>query len=110
MLGSESTGYLFKASSCDAAFVISSKHGLCQQKATCEPFNAKTAGCCRQCAIQPDINCLSFESMSTHLVAEDVYSFPDKDLVITRVSGKATHPLRIGEKENIADKIFYLNA
>lgn len=110
VLGSESTGYLFKASSCDAAFVISSKHGLCQQKATCEPFNAKTAGCCRQCAIQPDINCLSFESMSTHLVAEDVYSFPDKDLVITRVSGKATHPLRIGEKENIADKIFYFNA
>lgn len=110
VLSSHSTGYLFKASSCDAAFVISSKHGLCHQKASCEEFNAKIAGCCRLCTIQPDINSLSFEHMSTPLDAVDVYSFPDKDLVITRVNGNATHPLRIGEIENIADKTFYLNA
>ncbi|EDF8922254.1 hypothetical protein GCB20_25515, partial [Salmonella enterica] len=110
VLGSESTGYLFKASSCDAAFVISSKHGLCHQKDNCKPFKAKIASCCRQCNIQPEVNGLSFDRMSTLLNAEDVYSFPDKDLVITRVSGHATHPLRIGEIENISGKTFYLNA
>lgn len=110
VLGSESTGYLFKASSCDAAFVISSKHGLCHRKGNCEPFKAKIASCCRRCNIQPEVNGLSFDRMSTLLNAEDVYSFPDKDLVITRVSGNATHPLRIGEIENISGKTFYLNA
>ncbi|UCZ80956.1 hypothetical protein LHL03_07440 [Pectobacterium carotovorum] len=110
VLGSESTGYLFKAGSCDTPFMISSKHGLCHQKASCEPFIAKTPGCCRHCAIQPNIHNLNLDYASATLEVKKLYSFPDKDLVLTEVIGNATHPLRIGEAENIASKTFYLNA
>ncbi|WP_265671400.1 hypothetical protein [Klebsiella grimontii] len=110
VLGSESTGYLFKAGSCDTAFMISSKHGLCHQKSSCEPFIAKTPGCCRHCAIQPNIHNLNLNCISATLEAKKLYSFPDKDLVLTQVIGNATHPLRIGETESIASKIFYVNA
>lgn len=109
-LGSESTGYLFKASSCDASFVISSKHGLCHQKTSCEPFKAKTAGCCRQCPVQLSLDTISLENSKMSLNAIKIFSFPDRDLAITLVEGYSSHPLRIGSEANISSTHYYLNA
>lgn len=109
--GAESTGYLFKASSCDASFVISSKHGLCPQKTSCETFIAKTAGCCRRCSVQLILDNISLGTSKVSLNAIKIFSFPDKDLAITLVDGCcATHPLRIGSEDNVSSKIFYLYA
>lgn len=94
-----SSGYHFKASSGSESFVISSKHGLCDIKDVCSLRLNDTNDSCQSCLRDIDLSKVKFFRSGidqNELTPEKIYIFPDRDVVITKVTESAIVPLRIG--------------
>lgn len=99
-LNSESTGYLFLSCDEEKSFVITSKHSICHQKNSCDPYKNKVDGCCRTCPQE-------FAMKNIHLIQEGtqeklsiskVFYDKNKDLTIIEVNERATDKLIINEE------------
>lgn len=102
VLGSESSGYHFKASSNNDAFIISSKHGLCSRKSVCELFQNNDHDCCRKCMLDIDLNNIIFKSEQHETIKPlQTYLLPGKDIAIIKVDKESYQPLRIGKNKDI---------
>ena len=99
-LNSESTGYLFLSCDEEKSFVITSKHSICDQKNSCDPYKNKVDGCCRICPKEfamENIHLLQ-EGSQEKLSISKVFYDKNKDLTIIEVNEKATNKLIINEE------------
>lgn len=98
-LHDDSSGYFFKSCDDQKSFVITSKHGICDQKSSCESYQRKDDSCCRVCPKEFDIkNIKLLSSNDLALCIEKIYYDREKDLVIINVIEKAHGVLIINEK------------
>lgn len=99
-LTDNSSGYFFKSFDDEKSFVITSKHGICDQKESCDLHQRKVDGCCRACPKEfdvKDIKLLKNNDKAT-LQIEKIYYEKTKDLVIVSVIDRATDKLIINAK------------
>ena len=99
-LNSESTGYLFLSCDEEKSFVITSKHSICDQKNSCDPYKNKVDGCCRTCPKEFTIENIHLlqEGTQEKLSISKVFYDKNKDLTIIEVNEKATNKLIINEE------------
>jgi hypothetical protein len=95
-----STGYHFKSSEDKSSYVITSKHGICKETATCVPFNNNDDNCCRTCPVKITTDEIKLISQNEkQLTPQKIYSFPNNDLAIVSVSELSFTPLKIGNTQ-----------
>ncbi|GLR75962.1 hypothetical protein [Aliivibrio sifiae] len=94
----ESSGYHFKSSSDNTSFVITSKHGLCHKTDVCEQYQNNDTDSCKECNVELNIEEIEFTTYENNkLTPIKVYSFKNKDMVITSVEEVARNTIKIGK-------------
>nr|WP_312823219.1 hypothetical protein [Acinetobacter oleivorans] len=104
-IADESTGYFFQSSDEKKSFVIATKHGICNLKNDCEPYENKISDCCRNCTNIFDESKIELVNGNIKLKIKKILYENKKDIVLIEVSENSNTKLKINN--NINSEKFY---
>lgn len=107
---SSASGYFFRSSCNTASFVLTAKHGVCNQSDDCQTYNESEYDACRVCKNAMTVEGLILNIGCRNLTPEDVYIYDGKDIAIIKVQEKSDTTLKISGNSNSGWRIYSYEA